>query len=121
MLVVDPWHWLDANGDLPTENVSLRRQTLRVARFIEYGGSLERLKSRETLVECGRRPKGKPCLGLMWVTRTADDLIVAFCRVCGDEAMMISNWQTTIWADGMMPGVPADLLSQDNSQPGEGN
>jgi hypothetical protein len=121
MLVVDPWHWLDANGELSTENTSLRRQTLRVARVIEYGGSLDPLQSRETLVECRRRPRGKPCLGLMWVTRTDADLIVAFCRVCGDEAMVISNWQTTMWAHGMMPGVSEEFFSQGSPPPGGGN
>jgi hypothetical protein len=29
MLVADPWHWLDKNGDLPADNARLRRQVLR--------------------------------------------------------------------------------------------
>jgi hypothetical protein len=40
MLIVDPHHWLDENGDLPVDNPRLRRQVLRVARLIEYGGPL---------------------------------------------------------------------------------
>jgi hypothetical protein len=118
MLVVDPWHWLDKEGNLPADNLRLRRQVLRVARFIEYGGSLKKLESRETLLECKRRPKGKPCLGLMWVVKTEDDAINAFCRMCGDEAM-IHNWQETEWAAGMMKAVPPDSgIAEDNGGPG---
>ena len=51
MLIVDPWHWLDKDGDLPVDNARLRRQVLRVARLIEYGGPLLPLHTRETLVE----------------------------------------------------------------------
>jgi hypothetical protein len=117
MLVVDPWHWLDKDGNLPTDNLQLRRQVLRVARFIEYGGPLEKLHSRETLMECRRRPKGKPCLGLMWVVKTEDDAINAFCRMCGDEAM-IHNWQETAWAAGVMEAVPPDPgIPDDNGGP----
>jgi hypothetical protein len=77
MLVVDPRHWLDANGTLPTDNLRLRRQVLRVARFIEYGGPLKPLECRETLMECRKRPGGKPCTGLMWVGKTGRDDIQA--------------------------------------------
>ena len=81
MLVVDPWHWLNANGDIPTDNLRLRRQMLRIARFIEYGGPLKELECRETLMECRKRPRGVPCTGLMWVAKTERDEIQAFCRV----------------------------------------
>ena len=104
MLVVDPWHWLDKDGNLPTDNLRLRRQVLRVARFIEYGGPLQKLHGRETLMECKRRPAGKPCQGLMWVVKTEEDSIEAFCRECGGEAV-IHNWQATPWAGGMMEAV----------------
>jgi hypothetical protein len=107
MLVVDPWVWLTDNGELPTDNPRLRRRMLRVARFIEYGGPLARLHCRETLVECTRRPDGRPCLGLMWVLKTPENDISAFCRGCGDEAL-IQNWQRTEWAAGMMEQVPAE-------------
>jgi hypothetical protein len=114
MLVVDPWDWLTENGELPMENPRQRRRILRLARFIEYGGPLPRLHCRETLVECQRRPGGRPCLGLMWVLKTEDDEINAFCRGCGDEAM-IHNWQRTEWAAGMMQSVPAEPADMDGT------
>lgn len=110
MLVVDPWHWLDKDGDLPTENSRLRRQILRVARFIEYGGPLEALECRETLIECKRRPGGNPCMGLMWVVKTKSGAINALCRICMTDEAMIHNWQETQWAEGMMEAVPSGLV-----------
>src|SRR5262245_10476737 len=68
MLVVDVHHWLD-EGELPHHDLRLRRRVLRVARFIEYGGPLDVRESRETLMECKRRPGGKQCHGLVWLSR----------------------------------------------------
>lgn len=106
MLVVDPWHWLDKDGNLPVDNPRLRRQVLRVARLIEYGGALPALHTRETLVECSRRPAGKPCPGLLWVVKTDDEAIEASCAVCGGSEVVIHNWRGTQWADGMMAPLP---------------
>ncbi len=109
MLVVDPWHYLSKEGDLLTEDRRLYRRMLRIARFIEYGGPLARLETRETLVECKRRPHGKSCLGLMWVAKADDDAILARCLVCKTDEAYVHNWQETEWADGMMEPVPTDL------------
>ena len=105
MLVVDPWHWLTKEGDLPIQHPLLYRRMLRIARFIEYGGTLEKNERRETLVECKRRPKGKSCLGLMWVVKTDDDDIFAHCSICSTPECVIHNWQKTEWANGMMESV----------------
>jgi hypothetical protein len=105
MLVVDPHHWLDKNGDLPLEPRHLRAQILRVVRFIEYGGPLDVLHGRETLIECRKRPRGKPCPGLMWVVKTAEHSIHAYCPVCNDDEAMIDNWERTHWAEGPMEAV----------------
>lgn len=107
MLVVDPWHWLDKDGYFLVENPVLYRRMLRIARFIEYGGPLEKHEMRETLIECTRRPKKKQCLGLMWVVKTEDDGILAHCMACGNEEAYVHNWQQTEWAGGMMEPVPA--------------
>jgi hypothetical protein len=108
MLVVDPWDWLTKDGSLPYRNPRLLRRMLRIARFIEYGGQLATNETRETLVECKRRPRGKACLGLMWAVKTPDDAILAHCMVCKAEEAVIRNWQETEWADGMMEPVPVD-------------
>lgn len=113
MLVVDPWHWLTKDGDFVTHDLRLYRRMLRIARFIEYGGRLARGETRETLVECKRRLKAKPCLGLMWVVKTQDDGIVAQCMVCKTEEAFIHNWQETEWANGMMDPVPVEFPPPD--------
>jgi hypothetical protein len=120
MLVVDPWHWLDKDGSLPTDNSRLRRQVLRVARFIEYGAGLRPMETRETLVECTKRPGGKPCPGLMWVVKTSDETIEATCLVCSATEMHIHNWQETDWADGMMEPVPVRLAASGPTAGGGG-
>ncbi len=104
LLVVDPWDWLDKDGQFLLDNPRLYRRTLRIARFIEYGGPLQK---NETLIECKRRPKGKPCIGLMWVDKTEDDGILAHCVVCKTEEALVHNWQETEWASGPMEAVPA--------------
>jgi hypothetical protein len=109
MLVVDPWHWLTEDGHFLVDNPRLYRRMLRIARFIEYGGQLQKNETRETLVECKRRPKGKACPGLMWVVKTNDDGILAYCIVCKTDEALIHNWQQTEWAGGMMGPVPVEL------------
>jgi len=106
MLVVDPHHWLEEDGSLPDLNQRLRRRVLRIARLIEYGGPLKRMETRETLVECSKRPAGHACLGLLWVTKTEHDDIFAECLVCGRDEVMILNWKDTEWADGPMEPAP---------------
>lgn len=98
-LSVDIQHWLDEYGE-PAEPV--RRKALWIARMIEYGGPLEPLFSRETLIECTMRPKRRPCRGLLWVAKTADGRIDAWCRTCEQLNVMISGWQETFWAEGPM-------------------
>ena len=109
VLVVDPWHWLTEDGDFLRDNPRLYRRMLRIARFVEYGGQLQKNETRETLVECKRRPGGKACLGLMWVMKTDDDAILAHCLLCKTEEAVVHNWQQTEWAEGMMEPVPVNL------------
>ncbi len=109
VIVVDPWHWLKEDGSLPADNPQLYRRVLRIARIIEYGGSLKKNETRETLIECKRRPKGKPCLGLLWVVKSADEGILAHCAVCKTEEAFVHNWQKTEWAGGMMEPVPVNF------------
>ena len=112
-LVVDPFHWLHEDGSLPHENPRLRRQVLRVARLIEYGGPLRSLESRETLIECTRRPNRKPCPGLLWVAKTERNVIHSFCMICKTDDTFVHNWEETEWADGMMEAVPPPSLQRE--------
>ncbi len=108
MLVVDPWHWLTEEGDFLRDNPRLYRRMLRVARVIEYGGKLKKTETRETLLECARRPKGKTSRGLMWVMKTGEDGLLAYCVACKTEEVLVHNWQGTAWAKGMMEPVRVD-------------
>jgi hypothetical protein len=103
-VIIDPGEWLEDDGSLPSRQKVQRRRALRVARFIEYGGPLAEGESRQTLIECVRRPRGERCLGLMWVIKTSHDTdaIDAFCPVCLAYEARIVRWQNTLWADGMM-------------------
>jgi hypothetical protein len=109
VLVVDPWHWLTEDGDFLVDNPRLYRRMLRIARFIEYGGQLQKNETRETLIECKRRPKGRPCPGLMWVVKMDDDAILARCLPCKIDEALIHNWHETEWAEGMMEAVPVSF------------
>ena len=90
MLVVNPHHIVE------------RRKLLQIARLIEYGARLEPDEYRETLVECTRRPGRKRCLGFLWVAKTDDREILAYCSACETDQVLIHSWQDTPWADGPM-------------------
>lgn len=109
-LVVDPWHWLEPDGSLPTSR--LRRQALRVARLIEYGADLEPGEFRPTLVECRRRPGGRPCSGFVVVGKLPDGEIESGCPVCGGVDTLIHNWEDTFWGLGFPPPLRAPDLEK---------
>ena len=98
MLVVDPWDWLEADGELPTTNERLRRQVLAVLRVVEYGSRLSLGERGDTLIECKRQPGGRRCAGLLVVERAHDDSLLAFCPQCGTNQMFVHNWQDTRWS-----------------------
>ncbi len=104
-LVVDIRHWLNENDEPATPQ--LRRRVLRLARLIEYGGPLKPGETRLTLVECSRRPRRGACEGLLWVTKTDDDYLYAWCPRCEEDSVTISGWQATLYADGPPPPFPA--------------
>jgi hypothetical protein len=114
-LVIDPWRWLTEDGKFIVDKPGLYRRMRRIARFIEYGGSLKRNETRETLMECTRRPKGRGCVGLMWVVKTADDAILARCVQCRSEEAFIHNWQETECANGMMDPMPVAFDAEERT------
>ena len=103
-LVVDIRHWLNENDEPATPQ--LRRRFLRLARLIEYGGTLAPGETRLTLVECSRRPRRVDCEGLLWVTKTDEDYLYAWCPLCEDETITISGWQDTLYAEGPPEPLP---------------
>jgi hypothetical protein len=118
-LVVDIRDWLTKTGELPTDNLRVRRNALRIANFIEYAADLGVGECRETLVACRRRPGRRQCLGLIWVVKLPDDRIEASCIECRSVETLISGWQGTMWAEGMMP--PATTRSDPGPDDPGGN
>lgn len=98
MLIVDPWDWLDENGDIPTGNPRLRRNVVAVLRVVEYGSWLEPEDETETLIECRRRPGGRRCPGLLRVRKERNNSLLAFCPECDSDEMLVSDWEGTRWA-----------------------
>ena len=103
--VINIQHWLDERG---APAAPVRRQARRVARLIEYAGPLEVGYTRATLVECSRRVDRRPCLGLLWVGKSNAATIEAFCLDCQREHLVISGWETTVWAAGPMEPLAPD-------------
>ena len=101
-IIVDPRHWLADDGELPSKPLRVRRLAIRVAQCIEYGHDLPLAYARETLLPCRRRPDGAQCLGLLWVTKQEQDLLLAHCPACGSDEFLIHHWQETRWAHGRM-------------------
>ena len=50
------------------------------------------------------------------VSKTDADEIQAFCIYCHDTEMVISNWQETEWADGMMEELPMDRMEREGAE-----
>jgi hypothetical protein len=100
--VINIRHWLDESGE-PVP--SLRRQVLRMARLIEYGGPLEVGQTRGTLVECSRRVARRPCEGLLWISKVDAGTLEACCLDCRREHILLSGWELTEWALGPMEPI----------------
>ena len=106
MLIVDPRHWLEKDGSIPTTNPRLRRNIIRVARLIEYGGPLTLGYARATLLECQKRPARRLRTGLLFVAKLKDNTLLAFCPTCESQQVLIHNWHGTPWARGPVEPVP---------------
>jgi len=113
-LIVNPWNWLTPEGDLPEDHPRIRRNVLKVARVIEYGALLKINEGRETLIECTKRPKRQPCTGLLWVFKSPDASLMAYCPVCQTEHMVVYNWEDTIWSNGQAMPVPIKMDHETN-------
>jgi hypothetical protein len=109
--VVNPWHFLDEDGGFP-DDPAARSRAIRIAQCIEYGGNLQRGHSRETLIQCRRRPDGAACPGLLHVLKQKDDAILVFCVICEVDEYLIYEWEDTLWAEGQMEPIDIDELAR---------
>lgn len=46
----------------------------------------------------------------MWVVKTQEDAIHAFCPACQSDEALIHNWQETEWASGPMDPLPVQTV-----------
>jgi hypothetical protein len=53
----------------------------------------------------------------MWVVKEADHRIYAYCIACRQDELLISGWQETLWAEGMMEPMPAPSEEDDGTTP----
>jgi hypothetical protein len=116
VITVNPKHLLNDDGSLP-EEPRLRKQALRIAQCIEYGGPLKCGHARETLLDCRRKPAGKACAGFLWVLKQDDDAIHAYCVACRSDEYLIYEWEDTDWAAGPMEPVDVAALARERSVP----
>jgi len=115
-IIVNPWHWLDEDGNIPDGPPALRAQALRVAQSIEYGGPLPQRHGRETMIACRRRPTGTACRGLLHVAKQPDDSIYVYCAVCGVDEYIIHSWEDTFWAEGPMQPMPFEGTQENEAE-----
>lgn len=107
--VIDVRPWLDEMEEPATPE--LRRRTIRIARLIEYGGTLRPRESRMTLVECTDRTGRRACTGFLLVSKSEDDSLEAWCPHCNSHSILIIGWQETEYAEG----PPAPFSAKDAS------
>jgi len=94
VLVVNPWHWLDENGQFPSDHPRLWPKLIRIGQYVQMGCDLKPKHGRETLIYC----KARGCKGWMWVARTPDDALLTFCGTCHKQEMLITHWEDTLWS-----------------------
>lgn len=107
--MIDVRPWLDETEEPATPE--LRRRTIRIARLIEYGGTLRPRESRMTLVECTDRAGRSACTGFLRVSKSEDDSLEALCPLCDSQSILIIGWQETEYAEGPPAPFPAKDIS----------
>ncbi len=43
---------------------------------------------------------------MLFITKTEDDYLYAWCPICQEESLTISGWQDTLYADGPPDPIP---------------
>lgn len=96
--ITDIRHLLDEHGnfphDLPGPALNLG---LHLARIIDYATSNDLDKNyRKSNIKCRRKPKRKPCVGMIEAFIQDDGVIRWACPICHDNGY-INGWQNTKW------------------------
>jgi len=96
--ITDIRHLLDEYGNFPHD---LPRPALNLGRHLTKiidSATMNKLykKPGKTNVKCRRKPKRKPCAGLIEANIQDDGIIRWSCPICHDNGY-INGWQNTKW------------------------
>ena len=102
--VGDTWitniqHFLDENGAFPEDLPGPARNLAKhLGLIITVATSPSDSSTPEMSVRCRRRPKRKPCPGMIdnMIEPGGEERIFWRCPVCGDNGV-ISKWKGSIW------------------------
>lgn len=92
MLIIDIRHWLNETMTGPAIP-KLKNKVDKLGEIISFVTDLD---ERHPAPKCSRRPKRKPCPGILDVIVTEDLRIHWYCPVCQDEGI-ISGWSGLLW------------------------
>jgi hypothetical protein len=96
MWVIDIRHWLDETQTGPGVP-QLKSKVKKLTEIITYATSVETGVSVNSPPKCWRRPKKKPCKGLLDIhLDLATDQIHWICPFCEDEGV-VTGWKDLIW------------------------
>ncbi len=99
MWIIDIRHWLNEEKSGPAVP-QLKLKVKKLAEIITYATSSADLSlAAGEGPWCWRRPKRKPCKGVLQIQFEIDDRIHWFCPECKDEGV-VDGWQGLIWDMG---------------------
>jgi len=94
-------HWLNERQDGPAAP-QLRLKVKKLGEIITWITSCDRGLPAGDTPKCRRRPKRKPCKGILKIQFEIDDRIHWFCPECtlkgiNEDEGLIDGWQGLIW------------------------
>ena len=96
MWVINIQHWLDETktaAGVP----QLRSKVKKLAEIITYATSTAIGMPTDSIPKCWRRPKRKPCKGILDIHLDEDmNQIHWYCKICEDEGV-VTGWEGLVW------------------------
>jgi hypothetical protein len=95
--VTDLTHFLTKDGDIGPKSGAARKLAEYLTRIVVDAMTEPWEEPRSTRVRCRRRPRRRPCAGVIGTDINPDtNAIMWWCPVCGDKGT-ITNWQGSSW------------------------
>ena len=96
MWVINIQHWIDETKTVAAVP-QLRQKVKKLAEIITYATSLAAGMHTDSIPKCWRRPKRKPCKGILDIhLGESTNQIHWYCEICGDEGV-VTGWEGLIW------------------------